>query len=377
MPCDNKPNGKFTSSTAFQKGRGQFRPTAAGFRPPGKRGLPLQGRQDVLSRPPGSRSSGPNSADSCHRLLDHKVQEEYYNKIVERYMKFCAQHSHDLDAALSSLPTSSSADATKNPPASLPIRPVPASSTPPPPSHRRSSTESQGTKSSGPQTPSPQRGQDEEHRPARSPAAELSTLLLSLRKLREAILATSSTAPVPFAQRVHIFSIRLSILARHPPSYFPSLRYLLENLHTTTHPLTPSELTEFTSYLILDYACRQSDMATAYALWARARAKHGFQCVFVERVLAALMHDNWVLFWRTRKAVDGYMRAVMNWAADDVRRRALKAIGRTYMTVNVHWLVENCTGEEGWTWEKLVETEKLGWQREGDSIRIRKPKSRT
>lgn len=284
-------------------------------------------------------------------------------------MRFCAQHSHDLDAALNSLPTSSSADATRNPPA-------PTSSTPPPPPPRRSSTESQGAKS-GPQTPSPQRGQDEEHRPARSPAAELSTLLLSLRKLREAILATSSTTPVLFAQRVHIFSIRLSILARHPPSYFPSLRYLLDHLHTAAHPLTASELTEFTSYLILDYACRQNNMAAAYALWVRARAKHGFQSVFVERVLAALMHDNWVLFWRTRKAVDGYMRAVMNWAADDVRRRALKAIGRTYMTVNVHWLVENCTGEEGWTWEKLVETENLGWQREGDLIRIRKPKSRT
>ncbi|KAL1965339.1 hypothetical protein VTN77DRAFT_5776 [Rasamsonia byssochlamydoides] len=314
----------------------------------------------------------PSKGDKT--LLDYKAQEDYYNKIVERYMRFCAQHSHDLDAAWASLPTSASADATRNPPAAPPIRPAPAS-TPPPP--HRSSTESQGAKSVI-QTPSPQKGQvDEEQRPVRSAAAELSTLLLSLRKLREAILATSSTTPIPFAQRVHIFSIRLSILARHPPSYFPSLRYLLDNLHSAAHPLTASELTEFTSYLILDYACRQSDMAAAYALWVHARTKHGFQSVFVDRALAALMHDNWVLFWRTRKAVDGYMRAIMNWAADHVRRRALKAIGKTYMSVNVHWLVENCTGEDDWTWEKLVEKEKLGWHKEGDSIQIRKPKCKT
>lgn len=290
-------------------------------------------------------------------------------------MRFCAHNSHDLDAAWASLPTSASADATRNPPASLPIRTASApTSAPIPP--RRSSTESQGSKS-GAQAPSPQKVQDEEQRQLRSPAAELSTILLSLRKLREAILATSSTVPVPFAQRVHIFSIRLSILARHPPSYFPSLRYLLDNLHSSSHPLTASELTEFTSYLILDYACRQSEMAIAYALWVHARSKHGFQSVFVDRVLAALTHDNWVLFWRTRKAVDGYMRAVMNWAADNVRRRTLKAIGKTYMNVNVHWLVESCTGEDGWTWEKLVEKEKLGWQRDGDSIQIRKPKPKS
>jgi hypothetical protein len=309
-----------------------------------------------------------------YRLLDYKAQEDYYNKIVERYMRFCAHHSHDLDAAWNSLPTSASADATRNPPASLPIRPKAAPALAASASARRSSTESQGSKS-GVQAQSPTKGQDEEQwRPPRSPATELSTLLLSLRKLREATLATSSTTPVPFAQRVHIFSIRLSILARHPPSYFPSLRYLLDNLHSAAHPLTASELTEFISYLILDYACRQGEMAAAYALRIHAKAKHGFQSVFVDRVLAALTHGNWVLFWRTRKAVDGYMRAVMNWAADNVRRQALKATGKTYMTVNVHWLTDTCTGEDGWTWEKLVEKEKLGWQRDGDSIQIRKPK---
>ncbi|KAJ9191849.1 hypothetical protein DTO027B5_6803 [Paecilomyces variotii] len=281
------------------------------------------------------------------QLLDHQAQVEYFQKIVDRYMEFCDRHNKDLDAAFDSLPTSASDDATKNPPASLP------------PARSGAPTKGSAAKSSPP------------------PAIELSRILLSLRKLREAILATASTIPVPFSQRVHVFSIRLSIMAQHPPSYFPSLRYLLDKLHTPTHPLEPSELSEFTSYLALDYACRQADMGAAYELRSRARARYGFRSDLVDRVLSALMHDDWVAFWRARKGLDGYMRRVTNWAVDRVRRHALKAVGSAYMNVDLNWIVVGCTGDgEGWTWEKLVEKEKLGWEKEGNKIIIKRPKSR-
>ncbi|KAE8390485.1 hypothetical protein ETB97_000066 [Aspergillus alliaceus] len=275
------------------------------------------------------------------KLLDHKAQNDYFSQIVERYMGFCARHSEDLDAAWLSLPTSASGDATKNPPAVLPR-----------------------TKEKQPATNSP------------SASAELSTLLLSLRKLREAILATASTIPVSFSQRVHVFSVRISIQAKHPPSYFPSLRYLLEKLHSPSHPLPDSELKDLTSYLILDYACRQDDLIAAFELRAQARRKHAFQSHTVDRVLTALAHDNWVVFWQVRKEVDSSIRALMNWAEDRVRRHALKAVGSAYLNVGMQWITEGCTGDKSWTWDKLVETEKLGWQREGDKIIIRKPKPR-
>ncbi|KAJ5584496.1 uncharacterized protein N7459_004296 [Penicillium hispanicum] len=302
------------------------------------------------ARPQGSRLRPP--ADSLtsvgfvskgdKKLLDHQAQKEYFDKIVARYMQFCAQHSKDLDAALASLPISSSGDATSNPPAAQPLsRSKPAEPGVPPPS------------------------------------AELSTLLLSLRKLREAVLATAATTPVDFSQRVHVFSIRLSVLAQHPPSYFPSLRYSLDKLHSTSHPLPDSEVKEIVSYLILDYACRQGDMVSAFELRARARREHGFQSQHIDHVLAALMQDNWVIFWQVRKSVDSYLRAVMNWAVDRVRRHALKAVGSAYLNVPVDWILSGCTGnDEAWTWERLVETEKLGWQKEGDTIIIRRPKAR-
>lgn len=206
---------------------------------------------------------------------------------------------------------------------------------------------------------------------------ELSRLLLALRKLREAILSTSTKTPVEFAQRVHVFSIRLSILAQHPPSYFHSLKYCVDTLHSKSHPFDDSEVKELLSYLILDYACRQSDMVAAFDLRARAKREYGFHSQTINRILAALMHDNWVVFWQIRREVDSYFRAVMNWAGDRVRRHALKAVGSAYLNVHVSWIVGGCTGdEEKWTWDKLVETEKLGWQKEGEKIIIRRPKPR-
>lgn len=213
----------------------------------------------------------------------------------------------------------------------------------------------------------------------RGPSAsdELSKILLSLRKLREALLATYSTTPVSFSQRVHVFSIRISILAQHPPSYFPSLRYLLGTLHSASHPLPDSELKEFVSYLILDYACRQDDMAAAFDLRARARSEYGFRSQTIDRTLAALMHDNWIVFWRVRNGVDSYMRAVMNLAGDRIRRHALKAVGSAYLGVEAKWILEGCTGDKGWTWEKLVERERIGWIKEGDKIIIKRVKQKT
>lgn len=262
--------------------------------------------------------------------------------IVERYLRFCADHRDNLDAALASLPTSASSDATSNPPAARP---------------------SSKSKPVNPAVP-----------PA---AVELSRLLLALRKLREAILSTANKTPVEFTQRVHIFSIRLSILAQHPPSYFHSLKYCVERLHSSSHPFEDGEVKDLISYLILDYACRQGDMVAAFDLRARARKDHAFQSQTIDRILAALMHDNWVVFWQLRKSVDSYFRAVMNWAVDRVRRHALKAVGSAYLNVHVSWILGGCTGDdEGWTWDKLVETEKLGWQKEGEKVIIRRPKPR-
>jgi len=115
-------------------------------------------------------------------------------------------------------------------------------------------------------------------------------------------------------------------------------------------------------------------MMAAFVLRARARRRCGFQSKAVDRLLSALLQDNWFVFWKVRNEVDSYMRNVINWAADRVRRQALKAVGSAYLNVEASWVLEGCTGEESWTWDRLVETEKIGWEKEGEKIIIKRPK---
>ncbi|KAK2750999.1 hypothetical protein FQN57_000074 [Myotisia sp. PD_48] len=289
------------------------------------------------------------------KLLDVKAQETYYRIIVERYMKFCSDYSSDLNAAFDSLPKNPSEDSTKNPPVPAVPKPVPTSSR-----HSTSQPASRLQASARPLNLND------------AAAKDLSTLLLSLRKLREGVVATASKSPVAFAQQVHMFCVRAGLLARHPPSYYPPLKRLLQVLHTPSNPLAESELHEFTTYLILDYACRQSNFAAAFDLRRVSKKEFDFHNPTLDQILSSLMRDNWICFWKVRMTVDGYTRSLMNWSVGYVRRRTLKTIARAYLSVDVSYIIECCTGKkDGCTWEDLVEQEGLGWRKEGNKVMIR------
>ena len=209
-----------------------------------------------------------------------------------------------------------------------------------------------------------------------SPSAELSTILLALRKLREGLLASSKTVPQPaFSQRVHVFSIRVALLALHPEGYHPPLLHLLTVLHTTEHPLPRSELVEMTAYLILDTAIRQNDLTQAYALRYQSRVRFGFNSRIVDSILKSVVTGNWVMFWRVRQKVDGYLRAILHWQLEQQRKTVLKTIGRAYYACDAKWIVQSSTGGET-SWDVLVKVEDVGWMRDGDKVMIRKPKGR-
>ncbi len=128
-----------------------------------------------------------------------------------------------------------------------------------------------------------------------------------------------------------------------------------------------------TVYLILDLACRQGELASAFGLRSNSKVRHGFENRDVNEVLSAVITKNWIKFWRVRRKVDGYVRAIMQWAVDEMRRDALKALGRTYMGCDLHWVLKSSTGGE-MSWEELVKTENVGWIRDADKVIIRKPK---
>ncbi len=277
-------------------------------------------------------------------------------------MQFCTHHSKALESAFASLSlgdaVSASADSARNPPVAHALQRLGRPPSPSPPT-RISASPLEGT---APPISLP-------------PAQELSVILLALRKLREALLATSSTASSPiFSQRVHVFCIRLAILAFHPPSYYPPLTHLLFVLHTTKSPLPASELSEMTTYLVLDLACRQQEMAKASSLWSNCKAHQGYESRTTDEILRVLVTGNWIGFWRVRRKVDGYLRALMQWCVPNLRRNTLKTLGRSYLNCDVEWILQSATGGE-MSWEELVEAESVGWILDGSRVTVRKPKS--
>ncbi|KAF2084935.1 hypothetical protein K490DRAFT_47745 [Saccharata proteae CBS 121410] len=306
---------------------------AAQQRPSSRRGPSMQwGRLKPAATDPLDAYGLPSKGET--RLNDFRAQESYYNKIVERYMKFCAASGggETLDkqfAALAREPSGSQSLQPTDPNTTTTANPIP---------------------------------------PPRNPTLELSTILLAMRKLREAIL--SSHRLDRFSQRCYIFIIRASILVKAWESYLPALRYLLHAIHPAT-ALSPPEYNEFAGYHLLDLACRQHDLTAAFH--AKSRLCYGYRDPTgrVERVLRALVMDDWVGFWRVGRAVDGYQKRMLEWREEEMRTHALKCLGRSYLSVEKGF-VERSAGGRGWA--ELVR-EGVGWELvDGERVVIRRPK---
>ena len=273
--------------------------------------------------------SSSYEADIENRLHDHKTQENYYTKIVERYMKFCASSGggEELEKAFAALSVKET---------SLLAIPRPNGQGRPELPRQISTTE----------------------RPNDMP-----NILMAMRKLREGILG--SRRRDNFAQRAYMFITHASILTGHWESYQPALLYLLYEIHPHT-PLSPPELQEFAGYCVLDLACRQYELMDAFAFKLAFKQKDRR----VNTVLLALVHDDWVRFWRTKRAVDGYQRAIMEFAVERMRLHALKCLGRGYLSADKSFVER--TGDTAWP--ELVKGG-VGWQlQENGIIMIRKPK---
>ncbi|KAF2718854.1 hypothetical protein K431DRAFT_348452 [Polychaeton citri CBS 116435] len=306
------------------------------YRPPGRRNGPSGAwnrfgeRIKPASLDPLDEYQLPSKGE--RRLHDFRTQEQYFPKIVERYMKFCAASGsgEGLTQAFASLALDKpdQHDARKQPAAI-------------------------GYKRQDP----PQRGLET------SSQNDMHTVLMAMRKLREGMLGSRRTDN--FAQRAYMLIIHASILARQWESYHHALTYLLYNIHSVT-PLTEPEMEEFVGYRILDCACRQNDILQALSI--RQAFHHKDWMTF--QVVKAVMRNDWVAFWRLKQRVDGYQSALMQFAESHMRTHALKCLGRSYMQADKSF-IERSTGSE---WTQLQESG-VAWQLlENGVVMIRKPK---
>ena len=186
---------------------------------------------------------------------------------------------------------------------------------------------------------------------------ELSIILDAMRKVREGIVASHRVDD--FARQVYMFVIRTTILLKHMPSYHPALLYLLHSIHPV-NPLVITERDEIVGYYILDLACRQNDLALAYEV--RHRYKHYNPVVGL--TLRALVHGDWLMFWKLKASMDVYQQRLMDSADNRIKNIALKALEKSYLKIQVTFF--ECAIK--CSWDELTEQDKLSWMLQGQTM---------
>ncbi|KAI0125517.1 hypothetical protein BJ170DRAFT_596765 [Xylariales sp. AK1849] len=325
--------------------RGGFRGSARG----GKAPSAPWSRLKPVELDPLEAIGLPSKGDN--RLLDHKTQERYYTKIVERYMTFCsdAGERDELLRRFASLELSPPAASDTKPNAPSSAAPLPPMALRPLPKHVASAPA--GIPMAASTIPANTKG--------------LNDVLAALRKLREGIVASKRTDD--FAVQAYLFCIRLTVLVKHPESYHPAILHLLRRIHPL-QPMTSVETSEVVGYLILDTACRRNDLAEAYAI----RHRYKLRDQKVDGVLDALTHDNYVLLRRLKMNVDGHKARLLEYAEETMRKHTLKCFGRSYLSVDLVFL-ERCAGSN---WMDLISKDGVGWELDGSRVIIRKVKGR-
>ena len=189
---------------------------------------------------------------------------------------------------------------------------------------------------------------------------ELPIILMAMRKIREAIVASSRMDA--FASEVYKFIIRTTILLKHMESYHPALLHLIHKINPVI-PLSSVEYHEFLGYYILDLACREEDLAAAY----QVKCSFGYRDAKIEAVLQNLIHGNWCRFWVLREGVTTHERSLMEWAEGRIRTQAFRCLGKSYLRVDKKYLEQSLQHP----WETIKEKYAQDWQLEGDSIIFR------
>ncbi|KAH9903925.1 hypothetical protein F4778DRAFT_733248 [Xylariomycetidae sp. FL2044] len=256
------------------------------------------------------------------RLLDHRIQEKYQTKIIERYLQWCTD--------------------ANGPPDFL----------------RRLEQLDHSNKHAWPaRVPLPDA---EQHRLDEN-RTKVMSILAAHRKLREGLVSTKRADF--FAVQSYMFIIRLSILVKDHETYHPACLHLLRNIRPHGN-MTKIEIRDVVSYLALDAACRRDKLGEAYQL----RFRFDLRERYVVGLLDALTHDNWMKYNRIKTKVDRHVLKLLEFTDEDMLVYTLKSFGKTYFTVDLAFLERN-TGKD---WDTLVKKHGVGWELDGDRVTIRR-----
>ncbi|GAO47668.1 hypothetical protein SAICODRAFT_28060 [Saitoella complicata NRRL Y-17804] len=172
-------------------------------------------------------------------------------------------------------------------------------------------------------------------------------ILADLRKLREGILA--SHRHDAFALTIYEANVRLAVLAGKAEHCLPALRGLVFGLGREGRG-------EFEEMYLLHLVC-SFEFQEFYSTTAQLKLRK----TLANHLAHALIHSNYISYWRLYTAANPYQRAIMRRAEPRMRERCLDVVGKVYYTVDVQdlgrWTNEAWRGK--------------GWREEGGKAVVR------
>ncbi|RLV88996.1 hypothetical protein JA1_005407 [Spathaspora sp. JA1] len=167
----------------------------------------------------------------------------------------------------------------------------------------------------------------------------MDSILLSVRKLREALLYSK---PTPFHKKVFLFSLRLAAIMGHYQTYIPSINYLLHH-NKTQLELTTDEIEEIATLLILHLVHFNQDLSRAIDVYFKYVPSN--KPLF--DIIQAWIHHDFVKWFHLMSIQgDPYKLAIMKLGKDKMIKWLIASIGVSMYRVDKKWLeMEICSGE--------------------------------
>lgn len=198
----------------------------------------------------------------------------------------------------------------------------------------------------------------------------MDSILMSLRKLREALLRNP---PGSFHKKVFMFSVRISSMFGHYQTYVPSINYLLR--HKNALRLSEQELEEITTILILHLVHVNEDIPGAIGLYF----KYIPQRKEILNIIRSWIHKNyyeWVKIYNDER--NDSVLSMMKLGIDRMILNLITGVNCLYYTLPKSELEESFLPHE-LKFEDLANKYRPGWKldEDGKTVIIRERRKRT
>lgn len=194
--------------------------------------------------------------------------------------------------------------------------------------------------------------------PSKIELSSITSILSSLRKLREALLQHT---PDDFTKRVYLFLIRLSALTNHYQTYLPCITYLLRERPIPI--LSKSEHIECSSLLVLHTCHFNNNHAGALTYFYKYLQTDGHDETNTDtlRIVLARVHGDYYTWTKLYNAQSDHARAaLMRMGLPSVLAGVVELISKSYFSLDLAHLEKHIL-PQGVDFKQLQATRKTTW----------------